>query len=155
MSDQLIRTRLLVGDEPLERLKNAGSKLGADSGGRHEGEGVSILSIHRSKGLEKPVVLVCGLSKQINREDLKRPVLFHSELGVGPRGLDRERMVEYTTLARQAVARQLEREMMAEELRLLYVAMTRAKERLIISYVKEKNGKDLNPSRFVEELLLV
>ena len=53
-------------------------------------------------------------------------------LGVGPRGLDRERMVEYPTLARKAVARKLEREMMAEELRLLYVAMTRAKEKLIL-----------------------
>ena len=127
----------------LERLKNAGSKLGADSGGRHEGEGVSILSIHRSKGLEKPVVLVCGLSKQINREDLKRPVLFHSELGVGPRGLDRERMVEYTTLARCAVARQLERERLAEELRLLYVAMTRAREKLILTMALSKGADGL------------
>ncbi len=79
------------------------------------------------------MVLLCGLSRRLNRDDLKRPVLFHPELGVGPKGLDRERMVEYPTLARQAVARQLEREMMAEELRLLYVAMTRAKEKLILS----------------------
>ena len=97
-----------------------------------EGEGVSILSIHRSKGLECPVVLVCGLSRRFNRDDLMRPVLFHAQLGVGPKGLDRERMVEYPTLARRAVARQLEREMMAEELRLLYVAMTRAQEKLIL-----------------------
>ena len=62
-----------------------------------------------------------------------RPVLFHPVLGVGPKGLDRERMVEYPTLARRAVSRQLEREMMAEELRLLYVAMTRAQEKLILS----------------------
>ena len=117
----------------LERLKDAGSKLGAAQGGGQEGEGVAILSIHRSKGLERPVVLVCGLSRQLNREDLKRPVLFHPELGVGPKGLDRERMVEYSTLARRAVERQLEREMMAEELRLLYVAMTRAREKLILT----------------------
>ena len=95
--------------------------------------GVSVLSIHRSKGLEKPVVLVCGLTRRINRDNLMRPVLFHPELGVGPRGLDRERMVEYPTLARRAVARQIEREMLAEELRLLYVAMTRAREKLILT----------------------
>ena len=117
----------------LERLRSTGSQPGASAGTGREGEGVSILSIHRSKGLEKPVVLVCGLTRRLNRDDLMRPVLFHPVLGVGPRGLDRERMVEYPTLARQAVARQLEREMMAEELRLLYVAMTRAREKLILT----------------------
>ena len=47
---------------------------------------MTILSIHRSKGLEKPVVLLCGLSRRLNRDDLQRPVLFHPELGVGPKG---------------------------------------------------------------------
>ena len=114
----------------LERLKETGTRLGTAPGtGR---EGVSILSIHRSKGLERPVVLVCGLGRKLNRDDLMRPVLFHPKYGVGPKGLDRDRMVEYPTLARRAVVRQLEREMMAEELRLLYVAMTRAQEKLIL-----------------------
>ena len=116
----------------LERMRDTGAKFPAAGGGR-EGDGVSILSIHRSKGLEKPVVLVCGLNRRLNRDDLQRPVLFHPVLGVGPKGLDRERMVEYPTLARRAVARQLEREMMSEELRLLYVAMTRAREKLILT----------------------
>ena len=115
----------------LERLRSIGSR--PVSGASREGEGVSILSIHRAKGLESPVVLVCGLTRRLNRDDLMRPVLFHPELGVGPKGLDRERMVEYPTLARQAVERRLEREMMAEELRLLYVAMTRAQEKLILT----------------------
>ncbi len=115
----------------LERLRELGSAL--TPAAATQGGGVSIMSIHRSKGLEKPVVLLCGLSKQLNKEDMKRPVLFHPQLGVGPRGLDRERMVEYPTLARKAVQRKLEREMMAEELRLLYVAMTRAREKLVLS----------------------
>lgn len=118
----------------LDRLRESGAPLGASAGTGREGDGVSILSIHRSKGLEKPVVLVCGLTRRLNRDDLMRPVLFHPELGVGPRGLDRERMVEYPTLARRAVARRLEREMLAEELRLLYVAMTRAREKLILTF---------------------
>ncbi len=117
----------------LERLKESGSRLKTAARPGQGGEGVSVLSIHRSKGLEKPVVLVCGLTRRINRDNLMRPVLFHPELGVGPRGLDRERMVEYPTLARRAVARQIEREMLAEELRLLYVAMTRAREKLILT----------------------
>src|SRR5699024_208148 len=112
----------------LDGLAETGGRLPAPSAGG-QGEGVSILSIHRSKGLEKPVVLVCGLTRRLNRDDLMRPVLFHPALGVGPRGLDQARMVEYDTVARRAVKRRLEREMMAEELRLLYVAMTRAREK--------------------------
>jgi len=134
----------------LDRLRDSGARLTASPPGR-EGDGVSILSIHRSKGLEKPVVLVCGLSRRLNRDDLKRPVLFHPVLGVGPRGLDRERMVEYPTAARRAVARQLDRELMAEELRLLYVAMTRAREKLILilalpegARTLERLGEDLS-----------
>lgn len=134
----------------LDRLRAMNAKISSARPGR-EGEGVSILSIHRSKGLEKPVVLVCGLTRRLNRDDLMRPVLFHPKLGIGPKGLDRERMVEYSTLARRAVARQLEREMMAEELRLLYVAMTRAKEKLILTLAftdglraVERLGEDLS-----------
>ncbi len=134
----------------LDRLRGMKANLTVSASGR-EGDGVSILSIHRSKGLEKPVVLVCGLTRRLNRDDLMRPVLFHPELGIGPKGLDRDRMVEYSTLARRAVARQLEREMMAEELRLLYVAMTRAKEKLILTLALtdglralERLGEDLS-----------
>lgn len=117
----------------LSRLRDAGVRI-VPPQAPGEGGGVSILSIHRSKGLEFPVVFVCGLSRRFNRDDLKKPVLFHPRLGVGPKALDRERMIEYPTLPRLAVARQLESEMMAEELRLLYVAMTRAKEKLVMTY---------------------
>ena len=126
----------------LDRLRQTGGKLSAARPAQ-EGEGVSILSIHRSKGLEKPVVLVCGLSRRLNRDDLKAPVLFHPELGVGPKGLEPERMVQYPTLARQAVALRLDQEMMAEELRLLYVAMTRAREKLILSVALTAGRKTL------------
>lgn len=125
----------------LDRMRASGAKLMSNPG--QEGEGVNILSIHRSKGLEKPVVLVCGLTRRMNREDLNAAVLFHPVLGVGPKGLDRERMVEYPTLARRAVAKQLEREMMAEELRLLYVAMTRAREKLILTLALPEGGHAL------------
>lgn len=127
----------------LERMRENGAKLTSLAPGQI-GEGVSILSIHRSKGLEKPVVFVCGLTRRLNRDDLMRPVLFHPVLGVGPKGLDQERMVEYSTLARRAVARQLEREMMSEELRLLYVAMTRAKEKLILTLALPEGISALN-----------
>ena len=116
----------------LTRLRDNGGKLAAPQAAR-EGGGVRILSIHKSKGLEFPIVLLAGLTRRLNRDDMQRPILFHPRLGVGPKRLDTERMIEYPTLARRAVARQLEYEMMAEELRLLYVAMTRAREKLILS----------------------
>ncbi|WP_300270960.1 helicase-exonuclease AddAB subunit AddA [uncultured Flavonifractor sp.] len=126
----------------LTRLRENGNTLTPPTPGR-TGGGVRIMSIHKSKGLEFPVVLLCGLARRLNREDMNRPILFHPKLGVGPKGLDVERGIEYPILARMAVARQLEREMMAEELRLLYVAMTRAKEKLILSVALTGGGKDL------------
>lgn len=96
------------------------------------GSGVRIMSIHKSKGLEFPVVVLAGLNRQFNRQDERTPMLFHPQLGVGPKLLDSELRVEVPTLARTAVKLQLERERRAEELRLLYVALTRAKERLIL-----------------------
>lgn len=115
----------------LDRMRAGGQKLTCDVA--REQDGVRIMSIHRSKGLEAPVVLVCGLGRKFNREDMKRPVLFHAGLGVGPKYLERERRIELNTLARRAVELKLEQEMLAEELRLLYVAMTRAREKLILS----------------------
>ena len=97
-----------------------------------EGGGVRILSIHRSKGLEFPVALVCGLDRQFNEADSKATVLFHPELGLGPKRVDRERGVRYTTIARDAVALRIRRQLRAEEMRLLYVAMTRAEHKLIL-----------------------
>ena len=126
----------------LDRVMHAGGRLSAPNPAG-EGSGVRILSIHRSKGLEFPVVFLCGLARRLNREDMQKPMLFHPRLGVGPKGLDPDRMVEYTTLARQAVAAQLEREMMAEELRLLYVAMTRAKEKLVLTCALTGGARDL------------
>ena len=84
----------------LQRLRENGTRLNVNSGAIHS-EGVSILSIHKSKGLEKPVVFVAGLMKRLNREDMIRPVLFHPEMGVGCKGLEQERMVEVSWASSQ------------------------------------------------------
>ncbi len=124
----------------LERLRANNQNIFAGSTAGDEA-GVRILTIHRSKGLEAPVVLVCGLGRQFNREDSKKPVLFHTNLGVGPKYLDVERGIELNTIARQAVSRTLDSEMLAEELRLLYVAMTRAREKLILTMTVDNAQK--------------
>ncbi len=108
-----------------------------------EGGGVRLLSIHRSKGLEFPVVLLCGLDRQFNEADAKAPILFHPELGLGPKRVDRQRGLRYTTIARDALALRLRRELRSEELRLLYVAMTRAEHKLILFAAVNGRGGQL------------
>ena len=116
----------------LNRMRQRGDRISPAVSGAG---GVKILSIHKSKGLEFPVVFLCGLGRQFNKMDAAAPVLFHPELGVGPKSLKRGEgwTVEWPSLARQAVSLQMDRELRAEEMRLLYVAMTRAKEKLIMT----------------------
>ena len=101
--------------------------------GAQSASAVQISSIHRSKGLEYPVVFLCNTARRFNKTDSRQTVLVHPELGLGPKFTDLRRRVEYPTLARNAIRQRLEREMLSEEMRLLYVAMTRPKERLIIT----------------------
>ncbi len=110
---------------------------------KSEAGGVRILSIHKSKGLEFPVVLVCGLDRQFNEADAKSTILFHPELGLGPKRTDRARGLRYTTIARDAVALALRRQLRAEEMRLLYVAMTRAEHKLILFTAVNGRGGSL------------
>ena len=105
------------------------------------------MSIHKSKGLEFPVVFLCGTGKQFNLQDLNETILLHEELGFGPKVIDYERKIEYNTLAKEAIRIKLLNETLSEEMRLLYVALTRAKERLIITgydknLIKSKTNKE-------------
>jgi len=95
---------------------------------------VTILSIHKSKGLEYPVVFLCGLSKSFNREDLKEQVLCDKSLGLGVTYVDSAMRIRYPTIAKRAIMLKKSADSLSEELRVLYVAMTRAKDRLIMTY---------------------
>ena len=99
---------------------------------------VQILSIHKSKGLEYPVVFLAALSKRFNTEDLKEPVLCDRGLGLGLSAVDRENRVRYPTIAKRAIAAESARKNLSEELRVLYVGMTRARDRLIMTYAEKK-----------------
>ena len=114
----------------LQRLIDSGQPPAA--GGRQETGGVQLMSVHRSKGLEFPIVLLCDLDRAFSRMDFDSPVLVHPELGLGPRRVDLERRIHYPTMARRAVEDRLRRENQSEEQRILYVAMTRPKEKLIL-----------------------
>lgn len=94
---------------------------------------VRIMSIHKSKGLEFPVVFLAGAGKQFNLMDLNNPILHHDDLGFGPSYIDLEKRISYSTLPKEAIKKKIRLETLSEEMRILYVAFTRAKEKLIIT----------------------
>ncbi len=105
--------------------------------------GVQIMSIHKSKGLEFPIVILADLNKSFNQVDLQTPVLVHPKLGLGPMYIDLQRHIRYPTVARDAIAARISREMRAEEMRVLYVGMTRAREKLIMVASMQSAAKKL------------
>ncbi|MGL5676480.1 MAG: helicase-exonuclease AddAB subunit AddA [Cellulosilyticaceae bacterium] len=94
---------------------------------------VRIMTIHKSKGLEFPIVFVCNTDKKFNNQDLMQNVLMHQELGFGPKYVDEAKHVMYETIPFQAIKSKITRENISEEVRVLYVALTRAKEKLYIT----------------------
>lgn len=118
---------------------------------------VSLMSIHKSKGLEFPIVFVTGMGKQFNMQDTKGSLVVHPEMGIGIDRVDAIMRIKSPTLIKKAIQQKVQRESTAEELRVLYVAMTRAKEKLILTgstanLEKELNGLAALRSRETKEL---
>ena len=104
---------------------------------------VTLMSIHKSKGLEFPVVIVAGLSRTFNREDLRAQVLCDQELGLGLCAVDTNNRVRYPSVAKRAIAAKCISDSLSEEMRVLYVALTRARDRLIMTYASKTLEKDI------------
>ena len=131
----------------IEKLKNGNSDLSqAKIIGENE-DVVRIMSIHKSKGLEFPIVFLSNSNKMMNKEDLKGDVLLHKDLGFGPKYIDSERKIEYPTYAEEAMKIKLRDEAISEEMRVLYVALTRAREKLIITAIRKNEEKELENKR--------
>ncbi len=115
----------------LDRLKDNGVQLPSAAAGDAEGlNGVRVLSIHKSKGLEYPFCFLAGTGRQFNRMDLRSDVLIDNDAGLGIKRKDG--VCRYNTLPRLAVEVEIEKNETAEELRVLYVALTRAREKLMV-----------------------
>lgn len=124
----------------VEKIKSMDTDLSvARTLGENE-DVVRVMTIHKSKGLEFPIVVLADTAKNFNMNDLKDPVLVHKKLGLGLNNIDSEKSVAYPSFARLAVKAGIQKEMKAEELRVLYVAMTRAREKLILTG-RVANGK--------------
>lgn len=113
------------------------------SGGNDDS--VRIMSIHKSKGLEFPIVFVAGLGKNFNNQDARTKIVIHPDLGLGPDYIDHILRIKSPTLIKKVLQKKLVLENLGEELRVLYVALTRAKEKLILTgtvkSLKDKLGK--------------
>jgi len=130
----------------IQRLVETDNKVsGAASPSEDIANRVRFMSIHKSKGLEFPIVITGFLGKPFNLDDERQPIILHGEKGLGPKYVNLKRRTRSKTLAHYGLARLTRRENLSEELRCLYVAMTRAKELLILT------GRTINLERDMEK----
>lgn len=116
----------------IERMEERGDDLGAARALSEQEDVIRIMTIHKSKGLEFPVVILGGMDKQFNLQDLKQKYLLHKDLGFATKYIDPVKRITYPTLFYHAIGQEMLRELLAEEMRVLYVALTRAKEKLVM-----------------------
>ncbi|HEX2946655.1 MAG TPA: UvrD-helicase domain-containing protein [Clostridia bacterium] len=117
----------------INKLRSGGGDMGSAKILGENDNVVRIMSIHKSKGLEFPIVIVAGCGKRFNMMDLNERILLHQELGFGPDLVDTDRRTIMPTLPKYAIRQKLRLETLSEEMRILYVAFTRAREKLIIT----------------------
>ena len=119
----------------IEQLKKYNVDYGEANLADEQADTVRIMSIHKSKGLEFPIVIVAGMGKLFNTQDVKGSIVIHPELGVGMDVIDLKKRTKAPTLLKKVIQKQVAVENLGEEMRVLYVAMTRAKEKLILTGV--------------------
>ena len=126
----------------IDKLKLSSGDLGSAKLIGENDNVVRIMSIHKSKGLEFPVVILASTGKQFNLMDLNQNVLIHQEMGIGVKYIDYEKQIQYDTLSKAAIRNKILIETLSEEMRILYVALTRAKEKLIITGIEKDYAKE-------------
>ena len=124
----------------IELLKKYEIDYGQSNSVSENDDAVRIMTIHKSKGLEFPVCIVAGLGKQFNLMDTKARILMDSDMGIGLEYINTDKRTRKTPVIKKAVAEHMKRESLGEELRIFYVALTRAKEKLIMSASLSKNN---------------
>ena len=126
----------------IERIKLGSGDLGAAKLIGENEDVVRIMSIHKSKGLEFPVVFLSCTGSGFNMMDLNSDILLHQKIGIGVKYIDYDRQIKYDTISKLALREKLLEENLSEEMRILYVALTRAKEKIYVTGVKKDFKKD-------------
>lgn len=143
----------------IERLLKYEIDYGEAGGLSEEDDAVRIMSIHKSKGLEFPIVILAGMGKQFNTMDARDKIVLHADYGIGPECIDYQLRTKCPTLLKQVIKKNIVLDNLGEELRVLYVALTRAKEKLIMigsttdanalyDKWRQEETKDFTPLRF-------
>ncbi|WP_416150503.1 helicase-exonuclease AddAB subunit AddA [Salipaludibacillus sp. HK11] len=117
----------------VERMEDRGDDLGTARALGEQEDVVRMMTIHKSKGLEFPVVFIAGLNKMFNRQDIRGDYFLHKELGLGSKRIDPKIRLSYPTIPQQVIKERIKYESLAEEMRVLYVGLTRAKEKLFLT----------------------
>ena len=131
----------------IDKLKNSSGDLSsAKLIGENENV-IRIMSIHKSKGLEFPIVFLCCANKNFNMQDLNAPIILHQELGIGVNYIDVDKKLQYNTFSKEAIKIITKNELLSEEMRVLYVALTRAKEQLIVTGVTKNAIEDIEEKK--------
>lgn len=135
----------------VEQLQKYEIDYGEASALEEQADTVQMMSIHKSKGLEFPIVIVAGMGKRFNRQDMRGNVILHASLGAGLECIDLENRTKCPSFIKSVIAREELLESMGEELRVLYVAFTRAKEKLIIMGTAAEPEKKLRAAELASE----
>lgn len=117
----------------IERMRRRGDDLGAARAMSEKEDVVRLMTIHASKGLEFPVVFLAGMGRPFNQMDFNEPYLFDQSFGLAVKAIDPEKRISFTSLPFLSMKEKKQMELKAEEMRVLYVAMTRAKEYLYLT----------------------
>jgi ATP-dependent helicase/nuclease subunit A len=131
----------------IERIKMGSGDLGAAKLIGENEDVVRIMSIHKSKGLEFPVVFLSCTGSGFNMMDLNNDILLHQKIGIGVKYIDYDKQIKYDTISKLALREKLLEENLSEEMRILYVALTRAKEKIYVTGIKkdfEKNKEKMS-----------
>ncbi len=126
----------------IERVKLGSGDLGAAKLIGENENVVRIVSIHKSKGLEFPIVFLSCSGSSFNMMDLNADILLHQNIGIGVKYIDYDKQIKYDTISKLALREKLLEENLSEEMRILYVALTRAKEKIYITAIKKDFNKD-------------
>ncbi|MDR0879483.1 MAG: UvrD-helicase domain-containing protein [Clostridioides sp.] len=130
--------------EFVDKLKKSSDDMGSAKTLGESADVVRIMSIHKSKGLEFPVVICSAMGKNFNMMDFKKKILYHHDLGYGPQVVDFDRRISFPSIAKDALKKKMMLESLSEEMRVLYVALTRAKEKLILTGSTRSVEKSMN-----------
>ncbi|MEH7546452.1 helicase-exonuclease AddAB subunit AddA [Neobacillus vireti] len=128
----------------IERMMERGDDLGAARALGEQEDVVRIMTIHSSKGLEFPVVFMAGMARNFNMTDIRKPYMLDKEHGFAAKYVNAEKRISYPSLPQIAFKQKKRMEMLAEEMRVLYVAMTRAKEKLYVTATLKDAGKQID-----------